>query len=271
MQRLPSERDAALPAIRRIADQRMPERGQVNAYLMGPTGLEPAGEQRAIAKSLAHFIARHRGFPAGDDRHRRAPDRVTADRRIDRAAAGDVAGGERQIFAMDASCLQLAHQVGLGDFGLGHDQQSARVLVQPMHDARARDGGELRRMVQQRIGKRAVAVAAARVNDQPGRLVDDEDRLVLVHDRQVAAPAARTQAAAGSDKGCTRTCSPPPTLRLASAGAPREQYAAGVDPGADAAARMFGQQCASARSSRMPAHSAGMVSARWAPAAASGL
>jgi hypothetical protein len=32
-----------------------------------------------------------------------------------------------------------------------------------------------------------------------------------------------------------------------------------------------GNSCASARSSRMPANSAGMVSARWAPAAASGL
>ena len=102
VQRLPPERDAALLAIRRIADQRMSERGEMHADLVRAAGLEPAGEQRAIAEALAHVVVRARGFPAGDDRHRRAPHRMAADRRIDRAAAGDVAGGERQIFAVHA-------------------------------------------------------------------------------------------------------------------------------------------------------------------------
>jgi hypothetical protein len=37
-------------------------------------------------------------------------------------------------------------------------------------------------MMQQRIHQRAVPVAAARMDDQPGRLVDDQQRLVLEDD-----------------------------------------------------------------------------------------
>ena len=51
---------------------------------------------------------------------------------------------QREIFALHRARLQLAHQVGLRFQRLGDDQQAAGVLVQPMHDARARNGGELR-------------------------------------------------------------------------------------------------------------------------------
>ena len=51
-----------------------------------------------------------------------------------------------------------------------------------MDDAGARHAGERRRVMQQGVGEGAVPVAGARVDDHPGRLVDDDDGLVLVHD-----------------------------------------------------------------------------------------
>ena len=102
------------------------------------------------------------------------------------------------------------------------------------------------RVVQQCVGKRAVAVAAARMNDQAGRLVDHEYRLVLVHDRQAAAPAARTRQRrdpTADAPGHARRRRPCGSRR---AGAPASSHAAGVDPGADAAARMLGQTVARA-------------------------
>ena len=38
-------------------------------------------------------------------------------------------------------------------------------------------------MVEQGVDQRAVEIARGRVDDQPGRLVDDQQMLVLEHDR----------------------------------------------------------------------------------------
>jgi hypothetical protein len=62
VERLPSERDATPFAIRRIPDQRMSERGEVNADLVGSPGFEPASEQRAVAETFPHLITRDRGI-----------------------------------------------------------------------------------------------------------------------------------------------------------------------------------------------------------------
>ena len=79
---------------------------------------------------------------------------------------------------------KLPDQIGLRFGRLGDHQQAARVLVEPVHDARARQRRQRRRVMQQRVEQRAVAIAAARMHDQSGRLVDDEQRRVLVDDRQ---------------------------------------------------------------------------------------
>ena len=84
----------------------------------------------------------------------------------------------------------------------------------------ARHDGELGVERQQRILQRVAGVARARVDHEPGRLVDHEQRAVLEHHverhrlRGHAASSARSRAS-------MRTCSPPRTLSLArSAGRP---------------------------------------------------
>ena len=60
--------------------------------------------------------------------------------------------------------------------------RAARVLVEAMHDAGSGQSGEARRVMQERVLQRAVAVAAARMHDQTGRLVHNEQDVVLEDD-----------------------------------------------------------------------------------------
>src|SRR5215831_7943323 len=79
-------------AIDGIAEERMPDRGEVDADLMRAPGFEPAGEEtrhrRAIAAAVAfeHLPMGDRGAPAGAHRHLVADARMAADRLVDRAA-----------------------------------------------------------------------------------------------------------------------------------------------------------------------------------------
>ena len=67
---------------------------------------------------------------------------------------------------------------------LRDDQEAARVLVEAVHDAGARHAGERGRVREQGVEQRSAPVAAAGVHDQPRRLVDDEERVVFVDDRE---------------------------------------------------------------------------------------
>jgi hypothetical protein len=65
---------------------------------------------------------------------------MTPDRRFDDTFSRRDAGDHRQILPMDAAGLQLASQVGVRLERLRHHEQPAGVLVETMHDARARHG-----------------------------------------------------------------------------------------------------------------------------------
>ena len=81
----------------------------------------------------------------------------------------------------------------------GDHQQPARVAVEAMDDARPLDAGDPAVVGsppgEQRVDQRAVAVAGRRVDDEPGRLVDDQQVVVLVddldRDRRVGLEVAR--------------------------------------------------------------------------------
>src|SRR5579859_322677 len=68
------------------------------------------------------------------------------------------------------------------------DDQAARPLVEPVHDARpllpagGRPGAP---KAEQGVDQGAAVVARRRMHDHPGRLVDHDDVLVLIHDVEV--------------------------------------------------------------------------------------
>ncbi len=107
---------------------------------------------------------------------------MATDRRIDLARRRDPPVHEREVLALHRAPRELAHEIGLRCQRLRHDEQAGGVLVEAMDDAGARDPRERGRVVKQRVGERAVAVAGPGVDDDAGRLVDDDDCVVLVHD-----------------------------------------------------------------------------------------
>ncbi len=72
----------------------------------------------------------------------------------------------------------------VGGLGPGDDEQSRGVLVETVDDARS-VGVAARGLAGQGLGERSLLVAPAGVHDEPRRLVDDQQLLVLVDDRDV--------------------------------------------------------------------------------------
>ena len=164
----------------RIADVR-----HVHADLMRAPGLQLQAHVRMRAEALEHAVVRDGLAAIFANRHAHAIDRMSADRRVDHAAAGHHARADRFVFTLDLARFDGAHQRGMRCERASDDHQSAGVLVEPMHDARPRHLRELRVQMQQRVLQRAGRVAGAWMHDQPGGLVEHEDVAVLVDDVQL--------------------------------------------------------------------------------------
>ena len=166
---------------------------------------------------------------------------MAADRRVDRHRLRDVAAHHREVLARDAARGELAHEIGLRLRRARDDHQAAGVLVEPVHDARARDRGELGVAMQERVQQRAVAVARAGMHDQPRRLVEHERRVVLVHDRE------RDRLRGVVDRDARRVGHDVDALAARELAARRgghavDDHASRVDPRLEPAARMLGQE-----------------------------
>ena len=110
-----------------------------------------------------------------------------------------------------------------------------------MDDAGTGDMFQFRRVVQQGIEQSAFPVAGSRMHHQPGRLVDHDDRIVLVDDVQIhrLGPVGLLgRMVFDLDLDPLRA----PNLCLAAAGDAVDQDAALIDPLLDAVAGIVGQQ-----------------------------
>ena len=175
----------ATASIGRVADQRMTGSREVHADLVRAPGLEPAPHDRRDRHALEDVDVRARRLAARHHRHRRALRRMTADRRIDRHVARHVAVDDGEVLARDRARGELAHEIRLRLRGLRDDQEAARVLVETMDDARARKRREL--PVHDAGARSAACRPGCRCpgcTTRPARLVDDEERVVFVHDVQ---------------------------------------------------------------------------------------
>ncbi len=171
--------------------------GKVNPDLMGPSGLELAGEQHRD-RLAAGAVERLLDFPW-----------VIASRPPCRTAIFSRACGWRSIGASMVPRLPVRHVPGEGQVAaphrpgaavvgellgqrlmrpvvLGRDHQAGSVLVEPVHNSRplhAADAGKAgATMGDQRVDQRAGFVAGGGMHDQPLRLVDDDNVVVLIDD-----------------------------------------------------------------------------------------
>ena len=87
---------------------------------------------------------------------------------------------------MQRTRFKLVRQVSVGGIVLGHHHEARRILVQAMHDSRAKRAVHCRKialeMVQEPCGKRTLAHAAPRMHHQVARLVQHHYIVVFVHD-----------------------------------------------------------------------------------------
>jgi hypothetical protein len=113
---------------------------------------------------------------------------VAADERLEPAFG-------RLRHAVDDRQVRLSHEAfpeSLAEGGhrgvrLRDDHRAGRILVQPVHDARASlaaDRQHLRTMRQQSVDERAIDMPDGRMHDQTGRLGEDDQRFVLEEDVQ---------------------------------------------------------------------------------------
>ena len=91
---------------------------------------------------------------------------------------------QRQVLAADHARGDVAHQAGDALERAAHHHQARGVLVEPVHDARARQRGGVRVAEQDAVEQRARPVARGRMHHQAGGLVDHQHVLVLVDDVQ---------------------------------------------------------------------------------------
>ena len=145
-----------------IADDGMVDGGQMYTYLVRASGLQLHLQQRAPTMLLQHAEARAR--LAATTRHAEQPHAqalawIASDRRVDYALGGRHRAFDQREIALDhRAVLHLLRQRGVRRGVFRHDQQSRRILVQPVDDAGTRaisDAGERWRVGQQRIDQRA--------------------------------------------------------------------------------------------------------------------
>ena len=190
VQRLPVQSQPGLAAVGRVGHQWMPDRGEVDADLVRPPGVQGAqqrtdrtvagaGRQRAEHTHVGPRVAPAR--TCADDRHTHPRARVAPHRGIDgERGLRRHAVGQRQVGAMDFARRDRARERGHGRQGARDHHHARGVLVQPVHDARARQQRGRPVPRQQRIEHRARPVARCRVDHEASRLVDDEQVRVLV-------------------------------------------------------------------------------------------
>ena len=195
--------------VERVARHRVADRGEVDADLVRAAAVDADAEQRGAVEALERAPAGPRLASArGSHRHALAANRVAADRPVDLAgrARGDPEH-ERHVLLLDRARGELARERPVRRIVLGDDQQPGRAAVEPVHDAGAEhapDPGQVAHPGEQRVDERAARGTRTGVDDQAGRLVHDDDRLVLVHHAQRDVLGRELRRGGGGDHDAAR-------------------------------------------------------------------
>jgi len=172
-----------------VPDDRVADRRQMDADLMRPPRLEPEREERRSRHPADDAVVRHGAPPPLAARRRaaaavaRVPDEIEPDRA---GIAGDASLDDRDVFPLD---VVPAEELLEGAERLARpreDDRSGRLLVEAVDDAdvRAAPVTVLQIGVHARE-ERVLLVGLGRQGQEPGGLVDDDQRRVLVEDDEL--------------------------------------------------------------------------------------
>ena len=188
MEELALEAEVVGDAVDGVAADGKPDRLEMDADLVRPAGLEPDVEERVVAHRLLDVEPRHR-LARGRrvERVPRAVAAVAADRRLDPPRRRlRLAPHERRVGALElARANQLLQQL-VRLLRAGDDEQARGVAIEPVDDpGPVVVVPTLGSVGEQPLDERARARRSGRMDDEAGRLVDDEQVLVLPDDRDV--------------------------------------------------------------------------------------
>jgi hypothetical protein len=113
---------------------------------------------------------------------------VTADRRLDASGSGSrTPADEREVTPVEPAFPDQILEPGVGVLGTRDDEETRGVAIESVDDPGTigvLPAGDPE--VEQRVHEGSLCMAGRRMDDDPGRLVDDEEVLVLKGDPQLA-------------------------------------------------------------------------------------
>jgi len=103
---------------------------------------------------------------------------ITRNRRFDSdRVRGEMTPGHRRVDPADLAGAQIFREPVVGLVGLGDDQETRRIPIQPMDDPGAQASpypGEVVNMMQKGVDQRARTMSGGWMHDHPGCLVHNE-------------------------------------------------------------------------------------------------
>ena len=187
-----ADRSHLLSPIRRISQDRTPNRGQMHAQLMGPAGLrKELHVGRQFCKPFRHAVLRGRRLGPGRARGEFFPVLgIPPDSDVDHSLAllrdTPDQGFVDPVYGMP---LELVDQSRMSPILFGDDHDARGVLVQPVYHPRpflAADGGERPgpgfEMMQQGIDQGARPIPGSRMDHQAGLFIQNQQCVIFIED-----------------------------------------------------------------------------------------
>ncbi len=176
-------------AVKRVAEDRMFEGGEVHTNLMRASGVELDFDERGGTKLLEDGpvgagIAGVCGFAGRPGGHSYAALGIAGDGKFDGAfCSGEFSLDEREIGFLNGTRAKGFGKFGVREIVFGDEDCAARIFVEAMNDSRAQRVAALRERLataEKRVDERAARVPCSGVNGHASGFVDDDELVVLI-------------------------------------------------------------------------------------------
>ncbi len=191
MQEVPFRRQAREPAaaaaaVHVIANHRMTDRREMDADLMRSPRVQVRAQEVTTAKSRKPKKICPRCLSRIDDRHTLSVSRMSRDGLIHGQRVGiEVAPSHGRILTRDPARGNRSAQAPVSDIVLGHDEETGRLLIEPVDYAGSVRAASLRQVTtaaHQSVDECPRPIAGRRMDHHPRGLVHHEKIIVLMHD-----------------------------------------------------------------------------------------
>jgi hypothetical protein len=165
----------------------MTEVMEVHPDLVGPAAVQDAFDEADLVAGTKDAILGFRGAAlASRDAHPLAVHGMARDGFVDHSGLlPQNSGNERQINLCHRPRGKLAGQIAMGGVVLRDDEHAASFLVETVHDAGtflSANAGKILAVGQERIHQSVPLMAGAWMHNNSGRLVQDEEIVILEND-----------------------------------------------------------------------------------------